>query len=143
MIRPFVFSAFSALLMAGALSVHADALTRTAAPAGAKAYIVSPADGATVKSPVTVIFGLEGMGVAPAGTETPNTGHHHLLVDMDVPKDLSKPLGADVKHFGGGQTQVQLELAPGKHTLQLLLGDKLHIPHQPAVVSEKITITVE
>lgn len=143
MIKSFAFSAFSAVLLATSLQIHADTLPRTSAPAGAKAYIVSPTDGATVTSPVTVVFGLEGMGVAPAGTETPNTGHHHLLVDMDVPKDLSKPLGADVKHFGGGQTQVQLELSPGKHTLQLLLGDKLHIPHQPAVVSEKITITVE
>jgi hypothetical protein len=143
MIKPFVLSVFGAVLVTAALHVHADTLPRTSAPEGAKAYIVSPADGATVKSPVTVIFGLEGMGVAPAGSETPNTGHHHLLVDMDVPKDLSQPLGADVKHFGGGQTQVQLELAPGKHTLQLLLGDKLHIPHQPPIMSEKITITVE
>jgi len=121
----------------------ADELPRTAAPATAKAYILSPADGATVKSPVTVIFGLEGMGVAPAGTDVANTGHHHLLVDKDVPTDLSKPLGADIKHFGGGQTQTSLDLPPGQHTLQLLLGDKSHVPHQPAVVSKKITIHVQ
>ena len=126
-----------------ALSVTADELPRTSAAAGTKSYIVSPKDGSTVKSPVTVVFGLEGMGVAPAGVETPNTGHHHLLVDAARLPDLNKPLGADVKHFGAGQTQVQLELAPGTHTLQLILGDKLHIPHQPPVVSEKVTITVE
>lgn len=143
MIKPLV-SLFSAVLLSSsALLANAADMPRTAAPEGAKAYIVSPTNGATVKSPVTVVFGLQGMGVAPAGTDVANTGHHHLLVDMDVPADLSKPLGADVKHFGGGQTQVQLELTPGKHTLQLLLGDKSHIPHQPAVVSEKITINVE
>ncbi len=143
MIKPIASAITGALMLSFAWQANANDLPRTAAPQTAKAYIVSPANGATVKSPVTVVFGLEGMGVAPAGTDIPNTGHHHLLVDMDVPADLSKPLGPDVKHFGGGQTQVQLELAPGKHTLQLLLGDKLHIPHQPAVVSEKITITVE
>ena len=132
-----------AVLLSSSLLANAADMPRTASPAGAEAYIVSPSDGATVTSPVTVVFGLKGMGVAPAGTDVANTGHHHLLVDMDVPKDLSKPLGADVKHFGGGQTQVQLELTPGKHTLQLLLGDKSHIPHNPPVVSKKVTITVK
>src|SRR5690606_24472141 len=132
MIRSALSAAAGILLLSTAWTSQASDMPRTPAPEQAQAYIVSPVDGATVKSPVTVVFGLKGMGVAPAGVDTPNTGHHHLLVDMDIPADLSKPLGADVKHFGGGQTQVELELAPGKHTLQLLLGDKMHVPHQPA-----------
>ncbi len=143
MLKPFPFILSGAMLLSAALTATAADMPRTASPAGATAYIVSPANGATVSSPVTVVFGLKGMGVAPAGTDVANTGHHHLLVDMDVPKDLSKPLGPDVKHFGGGQTQVDLDLTPGKHTLQLLLGDKAHVPLQPPVVSEKITITVK
>lgn len=115
----------------------------TAAPDGAKAFIISPADGATVSSPVTVQFGLEGFGVAPAGIEKPNTGHHHLIIDADLP-DMNMPIPADDfhKHFGGGQTQVTIELAPGQHTLQLLMGDHAHMPHNPPVFSEQITITV-
>lgn len=110
----------------------------------AKAYIISPEDGAIVTSPVLVQFGLEGAGVAPAGVEKANTGHHHLLIDTDLP-DLSKPIPADEhhKHFGGGQTQVELELEPGEHSLQLLLGDFGHTPHNPPIMSEKITIKVE
>lgn len=115
-----------------------------AAGHGPKAYIVSPADGATVSSPVTVVFGLEGFGVAPAGTVKENTGHHHLIINAPLP-DLSKPIPADDKHrhFGGGQTQTTVELAPGKHTLQLLLGDYAHIPHANPIYSEVVTITVE
>jgi hypothetical protein len=96
-----------------------------------------------VKSPFTVRFGLRGMGVAPAGVTTANTGHHHLIIDADTPPD-SLPVPNDDKHrhFGAGQTEVELTLPPGQHTLQLVLGDALHIPHQPPVVSEKITITV-
>ncbi|HTU67149.1 MAG TPA: DUF4399 domain-containing protein [Steroidobacteraceae bacterium] len=124
------------------LPVLAD---RTPAPAGAEVYIVSPKDGAKVKSPVTVVFGLKGMGVAPAGIKFDNTGHHHLLIDSELPADLSQPLPANEKtvHFGKGQTETSLTLTPGKHTLQLVLGDSLHVPHDPAVVSKKITITVE
>ena len=108
-----------------------------------EAYIVSPADGATVRSPVKVVFGLRGYGVAPAGVEFPNTGHHHLLIDTGLP-NLSEPIPADDKHrhFGKGQTETVLELAPGEHTLQLLLGDHLHRPHSPPVTSPVITITV-
>ncbi len=108
-------------------------------------YIISPADGETVSSPVTVKFGLRGMGVAPAGVEKNNTGHHHLLIDVTQLPDLTKPVPADANHvhFGGGQTETQIELSKGQHTLQLLLGDKSHIPHNPAVMSEKITITVD
>jgi hypothetical protein len=118
---------------------------RTPSPAGAEAYIVSPKDGDKVKGPVTVVFGLKGMGIAPAGIKFDNTGHHHLILDADAPKDLSLPLPADEHniHFGKGQTETTLTLTPGKHTLQLLLADSLHTPHDPAVISKKITITVE
>ena len=111
----------------------------------ARAYIIAPADGAVVSSPVTVVFGLSGMGVAPAGTDRANTGHHHLLIDVAELPPLDQPIPSDQhhRHFGGGQTEVTLELAPGQHTLQLLLGDHLHRPHQPPVLSEKITITVK
>jgi hypothetical protein len=121
-----------------------SALPRTTAPAGAKLYIVSPANNATVKSPVTVVFGLSGMGVAPAGIQMENTGHHHLLIDTDLPANLGLPLPATDKivHFGKGQTETTLNLAPGKHTLQLVLGDHLHVPFLPVVASSKITITV-
>jgi len=128
-----------------ALSLAGTVLAREASPAGAEVYIVSPKDGAKVKSPVTVVFGLKGMGVAPAGIKFDNTGHHHLLVDAEVPADLSQPLAANEHslHFGKGQTETSLTLPPGKHTLQLVLGDSLHIPHDTAVISKKITITVE
>jgi Domain of unknown function (DUF4399) len=116
-----------------------------AAGEGPSAYIVSPADGATVHNPVTVIFGLRSpFGVAPAGVAKDKTGHHHLLIDTDLP-DLAAPIPKDDKHrhFGGGQTETTIELSPGKHTLQLLLGDFAHVPHQPPVMSERITIMVE
>ena len=106
-------------------------------------YIVTPADNATVTSPVKVVFGLSGMGVAPAGVERANTGHHHLLIDHDELPEAGKPMGGDVRHFGGGQTEVELTLEPGEHTLQLILGDHFHVPHEPMVVSKKITIIVE
>jgi len=120
-------------------------LAREPSPANAEVYIVSPKDGAKVKSPVTVVFGLKGMGIAPAGIKFDNTGHHHLLIDSELPVDLSQPLAANEKslHFGKGQTETSLTLPPGTHTLQLVLGDSLHIPHDPPVFSKKITITVE
>jgi hypothetical protein len=138
-IRTFAPLAFAAML---AIAAAADA--REPSPAGAEVYIVSPKDGAKVKSPVTVVFGLKGMGIAPAGIKFDNTGHHHLLVDGDLPADLSQPLAASEKslHFGKGQTETSLTLAPGKHTLQLVFGDSLHIPHEPPVVSKKIIISV-
>ena len=119
---------------------------RTPSPPNAEVYIISPTDGATVSNPVTVRFGLKGMGVAPAGIQFENSGHHHLLIDTEVPQDLSKPLPAvenKVIHFGKGQTETTLTLPPGKHTLQLVLGDHLHIPHAPPVISKKVTITVK
>jgi len=133
-------------LVAGALlAIAGVAIAREPSPAGAEVYIVSPKDGAKVKGPVTVVFGLKGMGIAPAGIKFDNTGHHHLIVDADAPADLSQPLPADEHniHFGKGQTETTLTLTPGKHTLLLLLADSLHTPHEPAVVSKKITITVE
>lgn len=125
---------------------------RTAAPEGAEVYFVNLEDGATVSAPVKVVFGLSGMGVAPAGTEKENTGHHHILVDRaplgedpDGGEELQTAIPSDDNHvhFGGGQTQVELDLEPGEHTLQLVLGDMNHVPHDPPVTSDQITITVE
>lgn len=106
-------------------------------------YFISPADGEQVEGPVKVVFGLHGMGIAPAGVERPGTGHHHLIIDAPLPA-AGAPIPANDKHvhFGGGQTEAVIELLPGEHTLQLLLGDHLHRPFDPAVVSKKITITV-
>ncbi len=119
-------------------------IPRTPAPAGALLYIIAPIDGEIVEGPLTVRFGLSSMGVAPAGVQYPKTGHHHLIIDAPLPP-LDTPIPADDhhRHFGGGQTEVVLELAPGSHTLQLLLGDHLHVPHDPPVTSRKITITVK
>jgi Domain of unknown function (DUF4399) len=132
----------AALVLAASL---AAAQQRTPAPANAKVYIISPKNGATVHNPVLVQFGLKGMGIAPAGVKFDNTGHHHLLIDTDAPADMNGPLPATDKivHFGKGQTETTLTLTPGKHTLQLLLADMNHVPHQPPVISDKITITVE
>lgn len=126
------------------LTAQAGGGERSSAPQGASAYIISPADGAVVKSPVRVVFGLRGMGVAPAGVDKANTGHHHLLIDVEDLPSMNMPLPADERHrhFGGGQTEADIELAPGKHRLQLILGDKHHVPHDPVVRSESITITV-
>ncbi len=134
----------AAVVAAAVLLFPAIAQARTAAPAGARVYIVSPQNGDTVSSPVKVIFGLEGMGVAPAGVEKAKTGHHHLIIDADLPP-VNEPIPADDnhRHFGGGQTEVSVELAPGSHTLQLILGDHNHVPHDPPITSEKITITVK
>ncbi len=94
-------------------------------------------------SPVTVRFGLRGMGIAPAGVAMENTGHHHLLIDTSLPAfNIPVPADANHVHFGKGQTEAQVTLAPGKHTLQLLLADHLHVPHDPPVVSKEITISV-
>jgi hypothetical protein len=135
--------AVAAIAVVATAAVYAQ--ERTPSPTGAEVYIVSPKDGATVKSPVTVVFGLKGMGIAPAGVKFENTGHHHLLIDTAVPADLSAPLPTtdQVKHFGKGQTEASIELTPGKHTLQLVLGDQNHTPHNPPVESKKITITVK
>lgn len=121
----------------------AQTVPRTPSPADAKVYFISPKNGETVRGPVTVRFGLSGMGVAPAGTQAGNTGHHHLIVDAPLPvMDQPLPKDATHLHFGKGQTETVLTLTPGKHTLQLVLGDSNHVPHDPPVVSERITITV-
>jgi hypothetical protein len=135
-----VLLAFTSLFISGV--VIAQQLQKSAAPGDAAVYISSPASGAVVSPTFTVVFGLSGMGVAPSGVERANTGHHHLLIDGSAMPDLNTPLGTSVTHFGGGQTQTTLTLDPGTHTLQLILGDHLHLPHQPAVVSEVITVTV-
>lgn len=131
---------FIALLTIGGTAQAQD--LSSPSPADAAAYIISPADGATVASTFTVQFGLKGMGVSPAGIEKANTGHHHLLIDGELPP-AGKPMGKEVQHFGGGQTEASVSLTPGKHTLQLVLGNHFHVPHNPPVVSEKITVTVK
>ncbi|MFN3714327.1 MAG: DUF4399 domain-containing protein [Alcanivoracaceae bacterium] len=115
------------------------------APEGAALYFITPQHGDTVTAPVKIRFGLRGMGVAPAGVNHPHTGHHHLLVNLDALPPMDQPLPASdqIIHFGGGQTEATLDLPPGEHRLQLLLGDHFHIPHLPPLLSEPITIRVK
>jgi hypothetical protein len=131
------------VIAAAATAVWAQ--ERTPSPAGAEVYFISPKEGATVSSPVSVQFGLKGMGIAPAGVKFENSGHHHLLIDTDAPTDQTLPLPTSDKvvHFGKGQTETTVTLTPGKHTLQLVLGDQNHTPHNPPVMSKKITVTVK
>ena len=140
--RKFVASVFAITL--ACFSVAGSAMDKSPAPEGAEVYIISPENGATVTSPVQVVFGLKAMGVAPAGVDAEHTGHHHLIIDAPLP-DLNLPIPADdnYKHFGKGQTETTIELAPGKHTLQLLMGNFIHVPHADAVASEVIEITVK
>jgi len=122
----------------------AEAAGRTKAPQGAKAYIIWPRNGAVIKGgKFWIRMGLQNMGIAPAGTEKDNTGHHHLIIDEELPP-MDEPIPNDAHHlhFGGGQTEARIELPKGKHTLQLLLGDANHVPHDPPVLSERITINV-
>lgn len=114
------------------------------APPGVKLYIVWPGNGQIIKGgKFWLRMGLKGMGVAPAGVAWPNTGHHHVLVDV-APPPLNEPIPNDRNHlhFGKGQTEARVELPPGKHTLQLMLGDEDHVPFDPPVLSPKITVTV-
>ncbi|HQW81260.1 MAG TPA: DUF4399 domain-containing protein [Pseudomonadota bacterium] len=133
------------LLSAAAFAADVAAPVPTPAPAGAGVYFIEPTDGAIVKQEFTVRFGLHGMGVAPAGIAHPNTGHHHLLIDVEAPPKAGEVIPNDTqhRHFGGGQTEAILTLAPGRHRLQLLLGDHMHRPHDPPVMSAPVTITVE
>ncbi|MEM1129739.1 MAG: DUF4399 domain-containing protein [Pseudomonadota bacterium] len=132
----------AAVLAASAMVAQAQ----SPAPEGAAVYIIAPEDGATVASPVNVKFGLTGMGVAPAGVEMENTGHHHLLINID-PADIDMtaglPANDQIVHFGGGQTETAIDLPPGTHNLRLLLGDWTHVPHDPPILSEPITVTVQ
>lgn len=134
-----------AVLAAIAVASLTPAAAQTPAPAGAKVYFINLKNGSEVTSPFLVQFGLTGMGIAPAGVEKPNTGHHHLLIDAQLTEDQMKeaiPADDTHKHFGGGQTEAMVTLPQGQHTLQLVLADWTHIPHVPPVMSEPITITV-
>jgi len=144
MIRVIGAAAAASLLLGAVDGAYAQNAGRTPSTEGARVYIVSPAHGETVSSPVTVVFGLSGMGVAPAGVQLEGTGHHHLLVNADVPA-LDGPLPGNENsiHFGGGQTETTLDLTPGEHTLRLILGDWRHVPHDPPVISEPVAIVVE
>ena len=117
---------------------------RTSAPGEAAVFFISPGDGDTVANPVRIEFGLDGMSVVAAGVHEAHSGHHHLLVDTDLP-NMGLPIPADANHihFGDASTSTELTLEPGEHTLRLLLGDHLHIPHDPPVMSDPITITVK
>ena len=128
------------------VAATAFAADRMAAPAGAEVYFIAPQNGAKLHSPVTIKFGLKGMGIAPAGVKFDNTGHHHLLVDTDVSElklDAPMPATDKIVHFGKGQTETTLTLTPGKHTLQLIFADYLHQSFDPPLISKKITITVD
>lgn len=141
--RPILILAALAASSACAMAQGAPA-GPTAAPADAKLYIIAPPDGARLRGPFVVQFGLRNMGVTQAGVRTPNTGHHHILVDEKDPVSPDETIPADKNHihFGGGQTETRLDLAPGTHTLQLVLGDADHKPFRPMIASEKITVTV-
>lgn len=135
----------AALVIVSALAASVAA-AETPSPPGAAVYFINLKDGDTVTSPFKVQFGLTGMGIAPAGSQNPNTGHHHLLIDTQLsPDQMKQPIPADAqhRHFGGGQTEVVLTLPPGRHTLQLVLGDGAHIPHEPPVISPVINITAK
>lgn len=140
--KTILFGGLALLLMTGVMTAQ---LARQKAAEGTSVYIIAPANGATVSSPFTVRFGLKGMGVAPAGVNHPNTGHHHLLIDVADLPDLGTPLPAtdNIRHFGGGQTEAEITLPAGQHTLQLVFADYLHVAHERPVVSEKVTITVK
>ncbi len=131
-------------LLSGLVLLPAAARAQTPAPADAILYFISPRDGERISGAFWCRFGLRNMGVTHAGDATPNMGHHHLLIDVDEPLDPNEPIPQDRKHlhFGAGQTEVKLPLKPGQHTLQLLLGDEAHVPHNPPVISERITVTV-
>jgi hypothetical protein len=120
------------------------ALPRTASVEGASVFFITPTNGATVSNPITIEFGIEGMDVVKAGDNQPHSGHHHLLIDTGLP-DLGLPIPADAQHvhFGDGSTSTEITLESGEHTLQMLLGDHLHIPHKPPLASEVITVTLE
>ncbi|MGF0240391.1 DUF4399 domain-containing protein [Rhodococcus sp. IEGM1300] len=127
------------------LSASMLATAATPAPKGAEVFIVSPADGATVSQEFLVKFGVKDVALAPAGDVTKNTGHHHLLIDVDKLPAAGAPIPLDANHihFGKAQTEATIKLAPGKHTLQLELGDSGHMPFDPPIVSKKITVNVQ
>jgi Domain of unknown function (DUF4399) len=144
--RPWKITAVAIAGLGAALLTAAPASAQTPSPAGAKVYIINLKNGDTVTSPFKIQFGLSGMGIAPAGVEKPNTGHHHLIIDTKLSdEELKQPIASDAKHihYGGGQTEAMVTLPPGQHTLQLVLGDWTHIPHVPPVMSDVVTVTVK
>lgn len=132
-------AALAAVVLVGSPAVA----QQSTMPQDARVYILWPSDGQVIKGAFWVRMGLSGAGIAPAGVQKANTGHHHLIVDADLPP-MDQPIPNDHNHlhFGLGQTEARLDLPPGRHTLQLLLGDENHIPHQPPLYSKRITITV-
>ena len=140
--KKLLLSGLALFLLTGIVAAQ---LPKQKSAEGTTVYFVAPASGATVPSTFTVKFGLKGMGIAPAGVQHANTGHHHLLIDVAELPDFNAALPAtnNIRHFGGGQTEAEITLPPGQHTLQLVFADYLHIPHDRPVVSEKITITVK
>ena len=141
--KNYLFNILSFLLSVFFL-MPLSAVEKSSSPDKVMLYIISPQDGDTVSSPVKVIFGLNGMGVAPAGIKMKNTGHHHLLIDLAQLPDINLPIPSDDhhRHFGKGQTEAFIELDKGQHTLQLILGDHMHVPHEPPIISKKIRIKV-
>jgi len=132
-----------AALATASLTLAPAAAAGTPSPPNAEAYIIWPPDGAVIAGgKLWVRMGLRNMGVCPKGVELPNVGHHHLLIDTELSTDGQIPSDRNHLHFGAGETEARIELPPGKHTLQMLLGDHNHIPHDPPVHSRKITITV-
>ena len=139
MLRGLVVAIFSLVLSTGQVLAQG-----TPSPENAKVYFIWPGDGQVIRGgKLWVRFGLRNMGVAPSGVDLPNTGHHHLILNADPPP-FDEPVPADKNHihYGAGQTEVRLELPPGRHTLQLILGDDKHIPHDPPVMSRQITVIV-
>ena len=110
-----------------------------------KLFFITPSDGEKITSPVTIKFGIVGMEIVPAGVDMPDSGHHHLLVNVDKLPNMKLPIPADENHlhFGAGQTETTINLPKGKHTLQLLLGNHLHVPHDDTLISERIEIIVK
>jgi hypothetical protein len=133
------------LMLSAAVLGFMPALARGPAPDNAQVYFIWPSDGMTVHGAFWVRMGLRNMGIAPKGTDIASTGHHHLLIDTELPENMKEPVPSDRSHlhFGAGETEARIELPPGRHTLQLLLADKDHIPHDPPIHSKKITVTVK
>jgi hypothetical protein len=144
MLRRTILGALASLAALAADSSFPATRPRSASPPNAEEYIIWPPDGAVIiGGKLWVRMGLRNMGVCPKGIDLPNVGHHHLLIDTDLPPlDQEIPSDRNHLHYGAGETDARIELPPGKHTLQLLLGDMNHVPHDPPVYSKKITITV-
>jgi len=132
-------------LAASSFNVFSEDMALESSSTKAEVYFIQPSDGQAVHERFKVVFGLKNMEIVPAGTKKENSGHHHLLIDTDVLPDLTKPLPVTdkLKHFGQGETEAEITLPPGEHTLQLIVGDYAHVPHHNPVISKKISVTVE